>query len=247
MQTTYNFELAAESYAIFTTAAPSQLGGTESVLSGLFRVPAGSAVGAGWVCPGPNAVWFPLSAAECRKGNCAYSLFMPSPSQLSCAGASTNGTLAIVPGPSLLSSASSSIPSLNGIQLGVPSFQILTPVDGASRAGSIYYGDPDHYRHSTEPFIEIIFDGKPVAPVGANPAAPGTELTLSNISVIYHPNGGAGPTELICATGGIFTLPASTTTVPTISLTGVSDPISCPGTPLAPPLSLFVNNVPNGN
>jgi hypothetical protein len=240
-QPIYELDLGEDNYAIFATAAAAQPFSRDSVLSGLVHVPAASAIGAGWVCPGVDAVWAPVSRAECQKGHCSYILSMPNASLLSCT-ASTQGTLDLFRTSVRLWLASSNTANLNGAEFGFASFRY-----SASRPGRIAFAES-----TVSPlgqFLKIIFDGTPVSTNTA--LAPQDKAwTLSNVALVHNPTGLAGPIELMCASDGTLAPNGAwpdTPTVPlqpTVSVTGMSLPVTCPGTPLATPVTILFNEVP---
>jgi hypothetical protein len=224
-----------------------QLNQSSSVTTGLIRAPSAAGLGSGWICPGPSAGWLPISSddgsADCTDifTKCSYQLIMPSPSQFSCAGASASGKLsfgAVVPDGDTTAPATSSIAALNGAALAIYSAVPLSldpmPVAQVNPNQISYYD-----KQSNGQEISLYFTATPVTPSAGQPV---TQWTLSNIDIVYEPQSDVGQYEVICATGGSYAISSTLPIQHAVSLTGVSDALSCPGTALAKPLVIGIGN-----
>ena len=244
-QASYELQFGSHGYALFTALGSLQVGRSLRLVSGLVRLPDSAAVSAGWVCPGDGATWNPLRSAggssDCTAASCDYQLILPSPSELACPDPAAGGALefsaAGVGGSN--ASVTSSVARLNGASLAIRHLSGLSlDREPSGNPTQISYLDPNG--GATAQSVDIVFDSQASAPVAAG--ATGRAWALSNVSVLYNPTGLSGPTELLCASGGTYQVSFGNPALHSLALNGVSAPLSCPGAPLATPLSLEIDD-----
>jgi hypothetical protein len=242
----YSLTLGADGFFFLNAVGSLQLNQAARVTAGLIRAPSAAGIGSDWICPGPAAGWLPISSdgsADCTdlSNRCNYQLIMPNPSQFSCTGASTSGNLSFPPMVSdgdTTAPAVSSIPALNGAGLAIRSTTTLS-LDPMPAAQQNPYQVSYYDMQSNGQMLDLYFTATPVTPLAGQPV---TQWTLSNIDLEYRPQSDIGPYQIICATGGSYEISSTMPIQHSVSLTGVSAPLSCPGTPLGTPLVIGIGH-----
>jgi hypothetical protein len=237
----YDLDLPEQGHAWFRATGSARVGQILPVTTGLVRPPASSSLGTNWLCPGTGATWTPTATDDASSNcgsRCNYTLLMPAARSLSCTGTSTSGTLAFSPAAAVagaVSTVTTSVADLNGVTYGVQQTvgPVTPPTDPAQLPRRISYMETTTDGPSTH-YVTILFTATPSASVVAG--QPVTEWDLSNVSVIYHANGGAGETKMLCATGGTYTMTTRNPSEHAVTLAGVSDGIGCSGVEVPAPV-----------
>jgi hypothetical protein len=171
------------------------------------------------------------------ESRCHYTLLLPAPTRLSCAGGTGMLTLPpVVPASDTSTSAASTVTELDGKSFRVAVHTPLMPVpDSTIVPSSISYSEAT--TNGPPARIKLLFSATPVSVM---PGQAVTEWTLSDVSVLYRPSGAADEKQLLCATGGSYSISASEPVAHAVTLTGLSGPVACPGAPVTTPVAVLL-------